>query len=120
MKRRNILGIIAFLGVILFSSVAFAGMMDVDLTWGAPTTGEATKYRVSYSTDNGSTYSAETEIGNVTNYTYVDLPTGSTYVFKIAAGNAFGWGPDATTNQVVTILPGAVQSPQAVYKNIRP
>ncbi len=78
---------------------------DVKVTWAKPSAGNPTKYAVSYSTNGGTSWSAEVETTNL-NYTYANLANG-TYTFKVRPyyGGSSTWGQTTTSNSVTTVDP---------------
>lgn len=81
---------------------------DVDLTWGASTSGlgwNISGYNVGISTTSGSGYSF-TNVGNVITYTYENLTPG-TYYFVVQTLDTFG-NIIATSNEDSVVVPQAL------------
>lgn len=74
---------------------------DVNVTWAAPSAGSVSKYSISYSSDNGTTWSTAVETTSLS-HTYNSLTTG-TYIFKVKPYYSHAWGNEATSNSVTVI-----------------
>ena len=74
---------------------------DVNVTWAAPSAGSVSKYSISYSSDNGTTWSTAVETTSLS-YSYNGLTTG-TYIFKVKPYYSHAWGNEATSNSVTVI-----------------
>ena len=61
---------------------------DVTLTWDA--SDGATSYKIYLSSDNGATWDAGTDVGNVTTFTYPNVAEDGLILFKISAVNSTG------------------------------
>ena len=59
---------------------------DVTLKWDAAT--GATGYKLYQSTDNGATWDAGVDVGNVTSYVYPNVPESGLVLFRVSAYNA--------------------------------
>ena len=78
--------LIGLLAVLCLSSLATAA--DVTLKWD-PVTG-ATGYKVYQSVDNGTTWSAATDVGNVTQRVFTGVSETTMVLFRVGAYNATG------------------------------
>lgn len=74
---------------------------DIVVTWAKPSLGNATKYSISYSSDNGTTWSTAVETTSLS-YSYNGLTTG-TYIFKVKPYYSHAWGNEATSNSVTIV-----------------
>ncbi|MSV61056.1 MAG: hypothetical protein F2901_06755, partial [Actinobacteria bacterium] len=76
----------------------------VDLSWTAPTDNggsSITSYSVAFSSDAGSSWSQD-QSANTTSLSVTGLSGGTDYLFRVAANNAAGRGPDATSSAIRT------------------
>lgn len=81
---------------------------EVKVSWEAPSIGTATKYAISYSINNGTTWTTPVETTALT-YTFSDLPPG-TYTFKVAPyfEEHQAYGAEAKTSNIeIVIVKGA-------------
>ena len=89
-----------------------AGATSVSLTWSAPTDNggtAVTDYYYQYSSDSGATWSSATFAGSTSaGHTVTGLTAGTSYTFRVAAGNMIGIGSYSTASAAVT--PAAVPS----------
>jgi len=69
----------------LFVTATTCMAADVKLNWD-PSTG-ATGYKVYMSTDKGTTWTTGTDVGNVTTYTYMNVPDTGLVMFRVSAYN---------------------------------
>ena len=76
-----------FTGFMLAFSIGIAQAAEITLTWGSAE--NATGYKIYKSLDNGETWDAGTDIGNVTTYVYDAEETGL-ILFRISAYNNIG------------------------------
>ena len=83
MKKLLFLAIIFFL---LIAVPAFAA--DVTLSWDASQ--GATSYKIYLSSDNGATWDAGTDVGNVTTFVYPGVAETGLILFKISSVNSTG------------------------------
>ena len=77
-------------GFWLIFSVGMAQAADVNLKWEASP--EATGYKIYKSLDNGATWDAGIDVGNVTEYIYTGVEETCLVLFRVGAYNASGEG----------------------------
>lgn len=75
-----------FLAVLVLSSVSWAA--DVSLVWN-PSDGAA-GYVLEMSVDNGQTWTGQIDVGNVTTYTWQNVPDNGMVLFRASAYNTNG------------------------------
>ena len=90
---------------------------DIVVTWAKPSLGNATKYSICYSSDNGNTWSTTVETTNL-NYTFKDFADG-TYIFKVKPFYSVSWGNDATSNSVTVINATGASISNLAYKYVK-
>lgn len=78
--------IMTVLSVLLFATVALGA--DVTLKWDVAQ--DATGYKIYKSTDQGATWDAGVDVGNVTTYLYPGVPDAGLVLFRASAYNANG------------------------------
>lgn len=86
------------------AALASGSTSVVNVTWGKPSQGTATKYAISYSSDGGSTWSTAVETTDLS-YTFTDLTTG-TYKFKVTPyfGGSSTWGPESIAPESIEVI----------------
>lgn len=86
------------------AALASGSTSVVNVTWGKPSQGTATKYAISYSSDGGSTWSTAVETTNLS-YTFNNLETG-TYKFKVTPyfGGSSTWGPESIAPESIEVI----------------
>ena len=77
--------LVSFL-IVLFASSVYAA--DVNLTWDVSS--GATGYKIYQTVDNGLTWDAGVDVGNVTVYTKTAVPDSGLVLFRVSAYNAQG------------------------------
>ena len=90
---------------------------DIVVTWAKPSLGNATKYSICYSSDNGNTWSTTVETTNL-NYTFKDFADG-TYIFKVKPFFSVSWGNEATSNSITVINATGASISNLAYKYIK-
>ena len=90
---------------------------DVNVTWAAPSAGSVSKYSISYSSDNGTTWSTAIETTSLS-YSYNGLTTG-TYIFKVKPYYSHAWGNEATSNSVTVINATGASISNLAYKYVK-
>ena len=90
---------------------------DVNVTWAAPSAGSVSKYSISYSSDNGTTWSTAVETTSLS-YSYNGLTTG-TYIFKVKPYYSHAWGNEATSNSVTVINATGASISNLAYKYVK-
>ena len=90
---------------------------DIVVTWAKPSLGNATKYSICYSSDNGNTWSTTVETTNL-NYTFKDFADG-TYIFKVKPFYSVSWGNEATSNSVTVINATGASISNLAYKYVK-
>ena len=83
---KKVLALIA--GILLLAGTVFAA--DVNLKWNA--SADATGYKIYKSIDNGATFDAGIDVGNVTEYLYIGVEETCLVLFRVGAYNASGEG----------------------------
>lgn len=80
---------------------------NIKVTWTAPAYTAPAKYRVSYTTDAGSSWILVNENVTTTEYTVENINIGSTYEFKVEPyySVSASWGQEVKTNSVATVDP---------------
>lgn len=69
--------------IVLFATSVWAA--DVTMSWDASE--GATGYKIYQTVDNGLTWDAGTDVGNVTQYTVINVPDSGLVLFKVSAYN---------------------------------
>lgn len=78
----------ALLFAFLLLSALPAAAADVSLSWDA--SADAAGYKIYVSADNGATWDAGTDVGNVTGHTYPGVPEDGLILFRVGAYNSQG------------------------------
>ncbi len=90
---------------------------DIVVTWAKPSLGNATKYSICYSSDNGNTWSTAVETASLT-HTFNNFDDG-TYIFKVKPFYSVSWGNDATSNSVTVINATGASISNLAYKYVK-
>ena len=77
---------ILFMAIMLMAFSVQAA--DLPMAWDA--SAGATGYKVYVSVDNGATWDAGVDVGNVTTYTYLNVPEDGLILFRVSAYNTSG------------------------------
>lgn len=113
MKYSFLLAILIISGFILGAQIAFAG--TAKLAWDPNTESDLAGYRIYYGTSTRTGddpkncglcgYSNKVDVGNVTTYTFNNLPEGFTYYFSVTAYDTSG-NESAFSNEVSKSISG--------------
>ena len=72
----------------IFGCTVFANAAEVKLAWDANSETDLAGYKVYMSTDQGATWTAGVDVGNITAHTYPDVPDTGLILFRVSAYDA--------------------------------